>query len=131
MVAETILCDLSDANSIIKEIKNEWIVEVLSGLGIAEDIIELGLSGNYEEYISAMNELGISIELFSGGEINIYKKVWFDGVSEDSSGWLPVSDKHLIAQWKRPEKIRRVENSTGKLHYEIHFKQWSVPSIKK
>jgi len=120
-----VLCDLSDANNTIKELRDEWIIDVLLTLNIPEDVIEMGFSvEDRENFLYEMNELGISIELYSSGEVDVHKKVWFEGSTEETSGWLPVTDKHLVAQWKIPERIRRIDGR--EVYYELHLKEWCV-----
>lgn len=130
MVAETILCNLSDANEIIEEARNEWIIEVLLGLGVPEETIELGFDDiGRDDYIYEMNDLGISVELYSTGEVDVHKKVWITGKNEESSGWLPPTKQHLVAQWKIPERVRRVNGN--EVYYELHLREWSVTNMRK
>lgn len=129
MATEIILCNLSDANDTIKEAREEWIIEVLVSIGVPEDTIELGFDDNSrDDYIYRMNELGISIELYSNGEVDVYKKVWVNGLTEESSGWLPPTEKHLIAQWKTPEKVRRIKEN--EVYYELHLREWSMSNMR-
>ena len=130
MVAETTLCNLSDANKTIKEIRDEWIIEILLALGISEEIIELGFEDQgRDDYMYEMNELGISVELHSNGEVDVYKKVWIDGETEETSGWLPPTQQHIVAQWKIPEKIRRIDGN--EVYYELRPREWSVTNMRK
>ena len=130
MVAETILCNLSDANATIKEARDEWIIEVLLALGISEEIIELGFDGRgRDDYIYEMDELGIAVELHSSGEVDVYKKVWIDSETEENSGWLPSTKQHLVAQWKIPERVRRIKGN--KVYYELHLREWSIANVRK
>jgi hypothetical protein len=130
MVAEIILCNLSDANETIIEIRDEWVIEVLLALGVSEDTIELGFdSAGRDDYIYEMNELGISVELYSNGEVDVYKKVWVNGDIEENSGWLPPTKQHLVAQWKNPERVRRVKGN--EVYYELHLREWSVSNMRK
>ena len=130
MVAETILCNLSDAIETIEEARDEWIIEVLLSLGVPEDTVELGFDDvGRDDYIYKMNELGISIELYSTGEVDVYKKVWITGSTEESSGWLPPTKQHIVAQWKTPERIRRVNGD--EVYYELHLREWSVTNMRK
>jgi hypothetical protein len=39
---------------------------------------------------------------------------------------LPPQDKHLVAQWKRPNYVRKVED--GKAYYELHLNEWCIAS---
>lgn len=130
MVAGTILCNLSDANETIKEVRDEWIIEVLLALGISEETIELGFEDQErDDYLYEMNELGISVELNSNGEINVYKKVWFEGNTEETSGWLPPTEQHLVAQWKIPERVRKVEGN--EVYYELRLREWSIAKMRE
>ena len=131
MVTETVLCNLSDANDTIKEVRDEWIIEVLLALNIPEDIIELGFeeAQEREDYTYEMNELGISVELHSNGEVDVYKKVWINGETEENSGWLPPTQQHLVAQWKIPEKVRKLNGS--EVHYELRLREWSVANMRE
>jgi hypothetical protein len=129
MVAETILCNLSDANETIAETRDEWIIEVLLALGVPEDTIELGFDDvGRDDYIYEMNELGISVELYSTGEVDVYKKVWITGKTEESSGWLPPTKQHIVAQWKNPERVRRVDGN--EVYYELHLREWSTKKMR-
>lgn len=120
-----VLCDLSDANNTISELRDEWIIDVLLTLNISESVVEMGFdSESRKDFLYEMNEVGISIELYSSGEVDVHKKVWIDGNTEETSGWLPATDKHLVAQWKKPEKIRRIDGK--EVYYELHLKEWCV-----
>lgn len=130
MVAETILCNLSDANETIREAREEWIIEVLLALNVPEDVVELGFDDvGRDDYIYAMNELGISVDLHVNGEIDVYKKVWHEGPTEESSGWLPPTEKHLVAQWKKPERVKVVKKN--EVYYELHLREWSIANVRK
>jgi len=121
---------MSDAAEIIEEARNEWIIETLMALNIPEEIIELGYDdgSGRDDYIYEMNELGITVELYSNGEVNVYKKVWITGATEEQCGWLPPKKQHIVAQWKTPEKIRRVEGN--EVYYEIRLREWSVANVR-
>jgi len=129
MVAEIILCNLSDAKEVIEEARDEWIINTLLALDIPEEVIEAGYDAlKRDDYIYEMNERGITIELYSNGEVNVYKQVWVNGQTDEQSGWLPPNKKHLVAQWKLPEKVKRVEGND--VYYEIRLKQWSVANVR-
>jgi hypothetical protein len=131
MTAKTILCNISDANDTIKEARDEWIIETLLALDVPEDVIELGFDDSgRDDYIYEMNELGIAIELFSNGEVNVYKQVWHDGPAEELSGWIPPKKQHMVAQWKTPEKIRRIDKAKDDFYYEIHLREWSIANMR-
>ena len=131
MVAETILCNRSDANTVILEARDEWIIEVLMELAVPEEVIESGFedksADSREEYIIGMNDLGISVDLFSNGEVNVYKRVWFTD-EYGNEGWLPISDKQIVAQWKKPERILKADGRD--IYYEIHLDQWSIKNMR-
>ena len=130
MVAEIILCNLSDANETIEEARDEWIIDVLLALDVPEETVELGFDDvGRDDYIYEMDNLGILIELYSNGEVDVYKKVWFNGKTEEASGWLPPTKQHLVAQWKTPEKVRRIDGD--EVYYELHLKEWSVSNMRK
>lgn len=130
MTAEIILCNLSDANKITKEVRDGWVIEVLLALGVSEEIVELGFDDiGRDDYIYAMNELGISVELYSNGEVDIYKKVWIEGETEESSGWLTPTKQHMVAQWKNPERVRRIKGN--EVYYELHLEEWSILNMRK
>lgn len=129
MSGEVILCNLSDANEIIKESRDEWIISVLLELGVPEEIVEMGFeAGKWDDYLYAMNDLGVVVELYSDGEVDVFKQVWVDGESESDTGWLPISDKNLVAQWKTPERIKRLEGKD--VFYEIHLDEWSIKNVR-
>lgn len=131
-MADIILCDLSNAIEVTEEARDEWIIDVLLALGISEELIEMGFSDgdDYEEFKFSMNEEGIDIELLSNGEVNIYKKVWIDGHTEEGSGWLPPTPDHLVAQWKNPERVRRISKDGNEVYYELHLREWSVADMR-
>ena len=123
MVADTILCNRSDANEIIAEARDEWIISVLIDLGVPENVIEEGFDDESvvarEEYINSMNDLGLAIELYSNGEVDIFKRVWYTDERDE---------KQIIAQWKTPERILKVDGRD--LYYEIHLNKWSTKGMR-
>ena len=126
-----ILCNLSDSRETIEEARDEWIIETLISLGVPEDTIELGFDSDRgrDDYIYEMSDLGIDVELFSSGKVDVYKKVWLDGKTEEASGWLPTTKEHLVAQWETPERVRRIDGKD--IHYELHLKEWSIANVRK
>lgn len=127
-----ILCNLSDSSETIEEARDKWIIETLLALGVPEDTIELGFDSgrsSRNDYIYKMNDLGIDVELFSSGAVDVYKKVWIDGETEEVSGWLPAAKEHLVAQWKIPERVRRIDGKD--VYYELHLKEWSIANVRK
>lgn len=132
-MTDIILCNLSDANATADEARTEWVIEVLVALDISEELIEMGFSdGNdYDEFKYSMNELGIDIELHSNGDVDVYKKVWVDGPTEEECGWLPSAREHLVAQWENPERVRRISKDKSEVYYELHLKEWSIADMRQ
>jgi len=128
-MSNVILCNLSDAQEVIEEARDEWIVSVLLALDVPEEFVEMGFSGldDYDDFQLAMSEMGIEIELLSNGEVNVYKQVWLDG---PESGWLPSKPEHLVAQWNTPERVKRVNPERTEVYYEIHTKAWSLMPLE-
>ena len=120
---EIILCNLSDANNIILEARSEWINNVFDILNIPDEVFNVN---DIRSYRMNMEELGIEVILDSNGEVNVYRKVWHD--DGFNAGWLPVTDKDLVAQWKTPERIMRTDDGKN-VYYEIHLKSWSIKNI--
>lgn len=119
-MGKTILCNLSDANQILKNARREWTYDVLQKLGVPEEINE---TTDIFEFRGALSGLGIYIETKSGGEeIDIYKCRWTG--DEERGGWLPISKKYLVAQWKQPKFIRKIENN--RTYYELQLDEWSM-----
>lgn len=122
-MSDIILCNVSDRFEILKEKRTEWVYKVLDGLNLPEDIEKYN---NYTEFRNILNIHGIFIENKSGGEeIDIYKLKWSD---DDGGGWLPLNDKYLIAQWKKPKYIKRIEGKD--VYYELHINEWSMIKLK-
>ena len=120
------LCNIEDANKLIEEERLYWTYSVLDALKIPEEIY---LSNNIDEYLNNMDQYGIDIILHTNGNVDIYKKEWYQGKNEQLSGWLPPTKEHLIAQWKTPSKIRIVEGKN--VYYEVHTNEWSSLKIRK
>jgi hypothetical protein len=121
-----ILCNLSDANKIIDDERSRWVSEVLNALEIPDEVYDFK---TIEEFRISMNEFGVDIILGTNGDVDIYKKQWHAGETEEKSGWLPITKDHLVAQWKEPERIRKVDGKG--VYYEIHFKEWSILNMRK
>jgi len=119
-MAEVILCNLSDANEEIREARLYWTYEVLLAAGVPEDTITLD---NIHAYKAEMDELGIEVEFIDGKLIDIYKLEWH--ATEYEAGWLPPTTEHLIAQWKEPERIVKIDEDKS-AYYEIHLNSWSM-----
>ena len=127
MVFDVYLCDISKAKSTIDDIKAEWVEEVLSVLGVPDDIIK---TDDIYYFRHIAGKMGIDVDHCSSGDIRIYKKKWHkvivinNGVEEDVGGWLLPEKEDLVGEWKEPIYIRKVENK--KVYYELHLNQWSI-----
>jgi hypothetical protein len=121
-MGDTILCNLSDANQVISEARELWVQEVLLGLGVKEETLKLAKS-NIQEYRYQVEEMGIEVD-FKNGEVDVYKKKWHNDPNPELCGWLPSEKVHLVAQWKEPNKFRKVEGKD--VYYEIHLNNWSM-----
>jgi hypothetical protein len=124
-MSSIILCNLSDAHQIIDDERMFWISDVLDALGIPEEVFN---AKTIDEYRDSIGALGVEIELTSIGNVNVYKQEWHDG-GPDNSGWLPTTSKHLVAQWKEPTYIRKVEGKD--VYYEVHLNEWSILNVRK
>jgi hypothetical protein len=123
-MSDVLLCDISDANQILQDQRKAWVLNILELLEIPEEIINCH---NIDQLRGGLNHFGIHIETLSGGEeINIYRREWYG--DQNSGGWLPPEPKHLIAQWKRPKYIRKVEGED--VYYELHLNEWSMLRTK-
>lgn len=124
-MSEIILCNISDVNSILKEKRKEWVYNVLEALGFPKEILYID---NVFDFRNILDEQGIFIENKSNDEeIDIYKRKWYK--DKEIEGWLPITNKHLIAQWKKPKYIRKIEGKD--VYYEIHTNEWSMVKFKK
>jgi len=119
-----ILCNISDAVSVVNEARHDWIIGVLDALNVQKDIYN---SQNIDRYREKMEELGVEVELSTAGDVNIYKKTWREGRVPEESGWLPATENNLIAQWKEPTYTKRIDGK--ETYYEIGLNEWS--SVKK
>jgi hypothetical protein len=126
-MSDVILCDISDANDLIKEARLDWTNLILFNLGVPEDIILTQDVKLLRHEIS--NNYGIEVDLLSNGTVNIYKKQWNDSKIEELQGWLPLKKEHMVAQWKEPKRIKKIENK--KIYYEIHINEWSFVNMRK
>lgn len=117
-MVEIVLCNLSDANKTIEEIRSEWVLETLMGLDVPEDAFDL----EYSDYCTVLDEMGIEVQKSTGGTINIYKLSWHE--EEHYQGWLPPTKHNLVAQWKSPKRVKRIEGK--EVYYELHLDCWSV-----
>jgi len=122
---KVILCNISDAKEIEDESRMYWTYEVLQNLGIEDGI--LFETTDINDYRNAMYELGIDVILTTGGNVSIYKLSWFG--EEESGGWLPAKEENLIAQWKSPKRIKKIDTDRS-VYYEIHLNCWSILDSK-
>lgn len=127
-MAKTILCDLSDARKIVEEEKLYWAFKVLENLGVTDEVYDVD---NIDDFRYNMDELGIEVEYVTDGTVNIYKKHWFDGGNDSMSGWLPAKKEHLVAQWKEPTYVKRVDRVNRSAYYEIYLNEWSIGNMRK
>lgn len=122
----TILCNISDANIIIEEEKMRWIYEILEALRVPEEVYNCK---NIDEYREKMEEMGIEVILVTNGNVNVYKKAWHEGPTPEQCGWLPATNEHLVAQWKEPEYVMKLEGKDA--YYEIHLNEWSILNMRQ
>lgn len=121
-MSDIILCNISDALETINEARLYWAYKTLSAMNVPDEVLFEITDVN--EYKYQMEGLGIEIDIINNEEINIYKKEWYEGPTEESSGWLSPTKEHLVAQWKKPTKIMKVEGK--ETHYEVHLNAWSM-----
>lgn len=116
-MSNIVLCNLSDVNSTIEEVRDEWIVDVLTGIGVSEEDFNLP----YDQYCDALSELGLVVRKSTGGTVSVYKLSWHE--EDHCQGFLNPTKNNLIAQWKNPKRVKRIENND--VYYELHFDCWS------
>ena len=119
-MSSIILCNLSDANQYINEAKLQWVCNVLQNLGVPEEVY----TSDIDAYRQTMSKMGIEVEIVTNGGVNIYKQTWHEGKNGEERGWVPVKEENLIAQWKEPTRIIKVEGQ--ETFYEIHLNEWSI-----
>ncbi len=124
-MSNTILCNISDAKKFIDEERLYWISEVLEALGVPDEVFE---ASDIRDFRYDMETMGIEVELHSNGNVDVYKKQWHEGMTEEQSDWLPATKEHLVAQWKEPAYIRKIEGKD--VHYEIHLEEWSILNMR-
>ena len=124
-MASIVLCNISDVVSVIAEEKTKWVHSILEALGVQEDTFKLT---NIDEYRNKMEDMGIEVIYYTGGNINIYKKVWHEAKTQEGSGWLPPTDENLVAQWREPEYVKKIEGNEA--YYEVHTKEWSILNMR-
>lgn len=123
-MSDIILCNISDINETIAEARMDWINDVFDTLGIPDEVFEVS---DIKDYRMNMEDLGIEIISYSNGDVNVYKKAWHE--NGDFSGWLPPKEEHLVAQWKMPERVMRLDIDRS-MYYEIHLNEWSIKKPK-
>ena len=122
-MAEIVLCNLSDANNITEELKLEWTKKVLISLNISQETLNLSNS-DINAFRAKMNEVGIEVITCTSGTVEVFKKKWLKDLEE----WLPPTNKHLVAKWKPPTRVKRIDKKG--YYYELHLNTWSVFKIK-
>lgn len=125
-MADVILCNISDANIVVEEEKNYWVQDVLLSLGVPEGVIVS--VHDIDEYLYQMHQYGIEVEYKTNGEVLIYKKAMYKSPEGEEIGWLNPTKDHLVAQWKPPRFVRKVEGKD--VFYEVHLNKWSSFSMR-
>lgn len=125
-MSSVILCNISDANSVIEDEKMSWISEVLNAIGVPESVYDIK---DVDEYREKMEEIGVEVILITSGEIKIYKKIWHEGATEEQCGWLPATDECIVAHWKVPDYVMKLDGKNA--YYEIHLNEWSILNMRK
>ena len=125
-MSDVILCNLEDANTIIDEERMYWVSEVLDALGVPEEVYDVE---TIDEYRDKMDEFGVEVHLSTTGDVNVYKKEWHYSENEEEEGWIPPEKEHLVAQWKEPVRVRKVEGRD--VYYEIHLNEWSILNMRR
>jgi hypothetical protein len=115
-----VLCDLSDAVSVIDEERFNWVSDIIGALNVPEEIFD---AKTIDEYRDKMSEIGVEIVLGTNGDVSVYKKTWHNQGSAEGSGWLSPTKDNLVAQWKEPTYVRKVDGN--KVYYELHLNEWS------
>lgn len=123
-MSDVLLCNTGDANKIVIEARSEWIDSVLSDLGISIGEID---KQNISALRGELMQHGILVDYnIATEEVNIYKCSWHSDQFQE--GWLPPETKNIIAQWKRPSYIKKIEGRD--IYYEIHLNKWSFKKTK-
>lgn len=120
-MGDVVLCNISDANQIIEEERFKWIINVLLAAGIPEDIL---IFDDIRNFRADMYDLGIEVELINNKEVNVYKLEWLENDYEQ--GFLPPTEENLIAQWKVPKRVMKIDENGRDAYYEIHLDEWSM-----
>lgn len=125
-MSDVILCNLSDSRKSIEEERLYWISDVLDALGVPDEVFD---ATDIRDFRYDMEGFGIEIELCTDGCVNVYKKQWHEGRTEKDSDWLPATEDHLVAQWKEPTYIKKVEGN--EVYYELHINEWSILNMRQ
>lgn len=120
-MSDIILCEISDYKKVVDEARLGWTINILYYLGVPEEFLDF--KDDIREFRNDMDKLGIEVDLIGGELVNIYKKRQYED-EHGNSGWLPSKEQDLVAQWKEPTYIRKIENE--KIYYEIHTNEWSI-----
>lgn len=126
-MTDVILCNISDANDVINESRLHWTYEILSNIGVPDNI--LFETHDIRDFRYKMEEFGIEVIINNNEEIDIFKKKWHAGQSDELSGWLEPTEEHLVGQWKKPERVRVVDGKS--VYYEIRLNNWSMFNMRK
>lgn len=122
----TILCNLSDAIQCTKEARLQWICNILDSLGVPEEVY----TSDMKAYRGKMAEMGIEVELVTNGDVNVYKQTWYTNKDDkDIGGWLPSKKENLVAQWKEPTRVMKIDGLEA--YYELHLDEWSMLNTRK
>lgn len=125
-MSNTILCNLSDANSIIEEERLYWIFELLDFLGVPDETYD---AESMDEFRLLMAEYGLEVEMKTNGDVDVYKLPWHEGETEEKSGWLSPAPEYLVGHWNNnPNRIKVSEGIN--VYYRIELDEWSVISAK-
>ena len=100
-----ILADKEDYQKVINEEKEEWIYQVLVGLGVNEELLVESVN---EDIISHLTSLSIEIIDFL-----------------DTENIKIMRENKIVAEWKYPKLILKKEEN--RLYYEIYINEWALP----
>lgn len=125
-MSNVILCNLSDARKSIEEERLYWVSDVLDALGVPDEVFG---ATDIRDFRYDMEGFGIEVELCADGCVNVYKKQWHEGKTEEDSDWLPPTEDHLVAQWKEPTYVKKIEGN--EVYYELHINEWSILNMRR
>jgi len=125
-MSDIILCNISDCKKVVDEARLDWTINILYYLGVPEEFLDF--KNDIREFRNNMDKLGIEVDVIGGELVNIYKKRQYED-EYGNSGWLPSKEQDLVAQWKEPVYIRKIENK--KIYYEIHTNEWSIFNMRE